>query len=120
MGNTMKDRIDRVIEIRKELKLTQTEFAKRLGIRQTALSMIELRHNDLTTQNVKLICLSFNVNEKWLRTGEGEMFKASPYEAEFFEIYKGLTEDIQHALLGFARELLEIQQKTDTKTEKTG
>jgi transcriptional regulator with XRE-family HTH domain len=110
---------ERLIAIRKALKLNQGEFAKRLGIKGGALSMIELGKNGLTDQNIKLICMIFNVNETWLRTGEGEMFNAasSPYEREFFEIYDGLMPETQQALLQFAKRLLQIQKKQSGKTQ---
>jgi transcriptional regulator with XRE-family HTH domain len=104
---------DRVTALRKALKLSQVEFAKRLGMRNTSLSSIEVGDNILTEKNIKLICVLFNVNEDWLRSGEGEMFKASssPYETEFFDIYNGLLPETQQALLQFARELLASQRK---------
>jgi transcriptional regulator with XRE-family HTH domain len=101
----------RIIEIRKHLKFNQDTFAARLGLRRTALSMIESGKNVLTEKNIKLICLTFNVNETWLRTGRGEMFGASPYEKEFFEIYKNLMPETQQALLRFAKDLLKMQKK---------
>jgi transcriptional regulator with XRE-family HTH domain len=104
---------NRVIAIRKALKLNQAEFAEHLGMKSTSLSMIEVGPNPLTEKNVKLICMLFNVNESWLRTGEGEMFSpaTSPYETEFFDIYKDLMPETQQALLQFARELLATQRK---------
>ena len=36
---------------------------------------MEKEGNTITRQNVKIICDAFNVNEHWLRTGEGDMFK---------------------------------------------
>jgi transcriptional regulator with XRE-family HTH domain len=101
---------DRIRVIRKALKLTQGEFAKRIGIKSTALSMVELGKNALTEQNIRLICMTFNVNDVWLRTGKGEMFAASPYEKEFFEIYRGLMPETQRALLRLAQDLLESQK----------
>lgn len=73
--------------------------------------MIEVGANLLTEKNIKLICMTFNVNECWLRTGEGEIFTASPYDREFFEIYRGLMPETQQALLNLARQLLDIQKK---------
>ena len=46
-----------------------------MGITTTAVSKIEKKTNNLTEQNIKAICREFNVNEEWLRTGNGEMFK---------------------------------------------
>jgi transcriptional regulator with XRE-family HTH domain len=108
--NTVKDRI---LELRNVLKLNQAEFAKRLGMKATGLSMIEVGSNPLTDKNIKLICMLFNVSETWLRTGSGEMFTASPYETEFFEIYKGLLPETQQALLEFSKRLLETQNKSE-------
>jgi transcriptional regulator with XRE-family HTH domain len=106
---------DRIRTIRKILKLSQSEFAERIGIKSTALSMIELGKNALTEQNIRLICMTFNVNDAWLRTGKGGMFVTSPfaaslYEKEFFEIYRSLMPETQQALLRLAQDLLESQK----------
>jgi transcriptional regulator with XRE-family HTH domain len=103
---------ERLTKIRKALQMNQEEFAERLGMTGRALSMIEVGTNLLTEKNIKFICMTFNVSELWLRTGEGEMFTASPYDREFFEIYQGLMPETQQALLNLARQLLEIQKKT--------
>jgi len=64
----------RLKELRKTLRLTQTEFAANLEMAQNSYSKIELGDNSLTEKNIFLICLIYGVNETWLRTGEGEMF----------------------------------------------
>ena len=65
---------ERVKELRKALNLTMEKFGDRLGVRKTAISLIESGRNNLTDQMLKLICREFSVNEDWLRTGSGEMF----------------------------------------------
>lgn len=65
---------ERVREIRKELNLTMDKFGERIGIKKSAVSLIEKGTNALTEQTMKSICREFNVNEHWLRTGKGEMF----------------------------------------------
>lgn len=65
---------ERVKEIRKSKGLTLEKFGERLGLKKNAISQIETGKNTLTEQNIKSICREFNVNETWLRTGEGEMF----------------------------------------------
>ena len=102
---------DRIRALRKALGLNQKEFAQRLGMKSTTLSMIEVGDNALTEKNIKLLCMIYNVNENWLRTGKGEMFAASPYEKEFFDIYNNLPPDIQKALLRLAKDLLAVQNK---------
>ena len=102
---------ERIRAIRKALKLNQGEFAKRLGMRGTALSMIEVGDSPLTEKNIRLICMTFNVDENWLRRGKGEMFTASPYEKEFFDIYENLFPETQESLLRLARDMLMTQKK---------
>ena len=46
-----------------------------LGVQRVTISWMEKEGNTITRQNVKIICDAFNVNEHWLRTGEGDMFK---------------------------------------------
>lgn len=116
----MKDNIvERMIAVRKTLKLSQREFADRLGIKRNAVSMIEVGINTLTDQNIKLICMNFNVHEEWLRTGIGEMFvpQPNPYEEEFFAIYRDLMAETQQSLFNLAKQLLETQKKLSAKAD---
>ena len=64
----------RVREVRKVLKLNQTEFGQRIGLKNGAISWIEKSGNTVTEQNIKLICEKFHVGKSWLLTGEGDMF----------------------------------------------
>jgi transcriptional regulator with XRE-family HTH domain len=104
---------NRIRIIRKKLKLNQWDFARQIGLTQTSLSMIELGKSTLTEKNIKLICVTFNVNENWFRTGKGEMFGvSSPYLKELMDIFDKLTADTQEFLLDMARNLLKKQEKS--------
>ena len=104
--------LDRIRLVRKTLKLKQGEFAERIGLTQTALSMIELGKSVLTEKNIKLICATFGIDEDWLKTGEGEMFGAlSPYENELLAVFGKLTADTQEFILEMAQNLLKRQEK---------
>lgn len=65
---------DRIKKIRKELDLTQQEFADKLGIKRNTVASYETGKSNLSDGAVSLICREFSVNEEWLRTGKGEMF----------------------------------------------
>lgn len=103
--------IERLKQLRKTLKLNQTNFAKQLGITQTAYSMIENGNNPLSDRYIKVICSTFGVNENWLRTGDGDIFFSSPYEKEFIEVFSNLAPATQQYLLLMAKELLSTQEK---------
>lgn len=64
---------ERIKKLRKALGLTQQEFAERLNIGRGTLANYEVGRNEPIDAVIALICREFNVNEKWLRTGEGEM-----------------------------------------------
>lgn len=84
---------DRIRELRKELDMTQQEFADRLKIKRNTIATYETGRNDPIDSVFALICREFNVNETWLRTGEGEMFipKSRDEElAEFFGRVQGI------------------------------
>lgn len=65
---------ERIRELRKSLNLTLEKFGEPIGLKKSALSLIESGRNAVTPQVVKSICREFNVNEEWLRDGTGEMF----------------------------------------------
>lgn len=76
---------ERVKQIRKEKKLTLERFGEKVGVTKQTISRIENGINALTEQMILSICREFNVNEEWLRTGEGEMFSEMPAEDEYFK-----------------------------------
>ena len=65
---------ERIKELRKTLDLTLEGFGNKIGVTKTTISRIENGVNSVTNQMLTSICREFNVNEEWLRTGEGEMF----------------------------------------------
>ena len=65
---------ERIKEVRKSLKLTLEKFGEKIGVKKNAISTVENNRNSLSEQMAKSVCREYNVNETWLRTGEGEMF----------------------------------------------
>ena len=73
---------DRIKIIRKEKKLTQVEFGDIIGVKGNTVTNYETGLRNPTDAVIKSICREFNVNEKWLRTGEGDMFNELDREQE--------------------------------------
>ena len=70
---------ERIRKIRESLgangkKISQAEFAKNIGIGATAIGNLEAGIRNPSDRTILDICREYNVNETWLRTGEGEMF----------------------------------------------
>ena len=74
----------RVRELRKALNLTLEKFCEPLGVGKTAISNIENGNRNLTNQMIISICREYSVNETWLRTGEGEMFRQPSDEIGYY------------------------------------
>lgn len=65
---------ERLRKLRKTLDLTQQEFADKLKVPRNTIGGYEVGKSNPSDAAVNNICNIFNVNEKWLRTGNGEMF----------------------------------------------
>ena len=81
---------ERIKAIRKEAGLTQQEFADRLGIARGNIGAYEVGKNAPSDAVIALICKTFNVNEAWLRNGEGEMFRQLSREEEIEQMAQTL------------------------------
>lgn len=64
----------RIKSLRKQLGLNQSEFAARIGVSQTAVAAWEAGTRNPMDAIIQSICREFGVSERWLRSGEGEMF----------------------------------------------
>ena len=63
-------------------KITQQEVADKLGLSQNFIWQIENGDRAPSDRTISDICREFNVNEVWLRTGEGEPFKEESREEQ--------------------------------------
>lgn len=68
---------ERLKLIRKESGLNQTEFGARINLSQTTIGLYESNNRSITDRALSQICSTFNINETWLKTGEGEMRRAT-------------------------------------------
>lgn len=85
---------ERIKEVRKSQGLTQQKFADRIGIKQNTIATYEMGRNNPIDPVVNAICREFNVNEAWLREGEGEMYRDLSRDEQLAEAFgRMLAED---------------------------
>jgi transcriptional regulator with XRE-family HTH domain len=102
---------NRIKEVRTKLKITQQEFADRIGCSRSGLANYEVGRNEPINSVIVAICREFNVNEEWLRTGKGEMFapvnRDKEIEAFMDTVMKSESAD-------FRRRLVSVLSKLDS------
>lgn len=98
----------RIRELIKALGLKQAEFAQRLGVSRPFVSELCSGSKNPSDRTIQDICREFNVNERWLRTGEGEMFVQLSREEE---ITKFAMEIIRDPGSEFQRQAISILAK---------
>ena len=96
---------ERVLLLRKNLKLNQTDFGKQLGIKAKSLSDIEHGKSSLTEQNRLAICRAFHIRDAWLRNGEEPMREPEPTKPtddldKILDSY-GLPREMRGLFLGY-------------------
>jgi len=135
----MEDILSRLRQFRAYTGLKQGEFAKRLKLPQNSYSQIETGVNPIKDRHIALICLTFGINEGWLRYGKGEMLdkeaadtvsgpeildeegKPLTYEEEkFIKTYRRLAEPNKSVARRQVDVLLDEQEKAEKKDEKAG
>jgi transcriptional regulator with XRE-family HTH domain len=76
----------RIKEIRKKLGIKQIDMANNLKMKQGSLSDIERgKVNNVKDYIITGICSHYLINDKWLRTGEGEMIEPSHSFEDFMQ-----------------------------------
>ena len=80
----------RIKAVRKSVGLTLEKFGERIGITASSVSAIEVGKNNPSEQTIRAICREFGVNEIWLRTGAGEMFRPEEESEELTRNLKRL------------------------------
>lgn len=83
---------DRLKKLRKTLDLTQQAFADRIGMKQNTIAQYEMGRTIPSDAIIFSICREFNVNENWLRTGEGDMFTEMSRDEQIEEFIGNLLQ----------------------------
>ena len=84
---------DRIKTVRKAARLTQQEFAEKLGLKQNTIATYEMGKTSPSERTMSDICRVFNVDPCWMETGEGEMFRAESADAELTRLVGELMAD---------------------------
>lgn len=84
---------DRIKLVRKHFGMTQSEFGEKIGIKGNTVTNYENGLRNPSDAVLHSICREFNVNEEWLRTGEGEMLTKLDREAEIAQLAATLFKD---------------------------
>ena len=94
---------DRIRDLRKALQMTQQEFAAKIGASRNSIASYETGARVPLDSVLTLISRTFNVNEDWLRTGEGQMFNEVTRDeriAEFVgEALNGKSDSIKRRMI---------------------
>ena len=104
----------RLVKIRETLKISQDELGTKIGISRFSVSNYESGKRNITERVIKDICREFDVNEEWLRTGEGEMFVELP---EGTELGKYIA-DVIGGEDDFIKNIIISYMKLDEKNKK--
>lgn len=83
---------NQIIALRKELGLSQAKFAEKLKLSRNFIGLIESGERSISERTINDICRIFNVNNHWLRTGEGEMFKPVNKNLQILEYFNDVAE----------------------------
>lgn len=65
---------ERIKQVRNSLGLTQQKFADAIKVKRNTVATYEMGKSEPSDSAISLMCKEFNINEDWLRTGNGEMF----------------------------------------------
>lgn len=100
-------------ELRKYLKMTQTEFGEQLGKTMRTIQEYERANRAITDGVLLNLQEKFNVNIDWMRTGQGEMFLNKKEEKNNrYEFLNRMLDDFSD------EELAEIIKTTQAMADK--
>ena len=103
----------RIKHLRQTLNMSQVEFAKAIYISNGYIAELECEHRRVNDRIIHLISLTFGVNEKWLKTGEGDMlFRTS---GEKLQRMAGLFNELPPKFQDYV--MLQIEQLLNVANE---
>ena len=100
---------DRIKEVRKIKGLTQQRFADELGLKRNTVGGYEIGTVTPSDRTIADISQKFDINESWLRTGEGEMMRPVSRDEEISsfmgDVMRGESDDFRRRLVAVLTKL---------------
>lgn len=84
---------NRIALVRKDNNCKQDAFAESIGLTKNFISLIETGKREPSDRTIKDICRVYNVNEEWLKTGEGEMYLPKSIEDDLANLTVDLLKE---------------------------
>ena len=84
---------DRIKELRKTLRLSQTAFGERIGLGRGSIKGFDEKTTVPTSSQLVVICKEYNVNPDWLNHGTGEMFLERDSDDEINDFLSSIMDD---------------------------
>lgn len=107
---------DRIKLIRKNNNLSMEKFGEKIGLKKNSISQIESGINNPSEAAIKSICREFNVNENWLKTGEGEPYQKRTRTQEIGEFANKVMSESDEA---FKKRFILALSKLDERDWET-
>lgn len=85
---------ERIKKIRNDHKLTQEEFANKLGVKRNTVATYEMGRSEPSSAVVSLICEKFSVNKDWLISGIGDPYKKRTKSQEIGVFINEVMKDV--------------------------
>ena len=100
----------RISDLIKALNMRQVEFGEAIKVNQSYISKLIVGKRIPSDRTISYICNEFDVNEEWLRTGEGSMFIERTKDEELSYLIGKLLSDEEDS---FKKRLIAALLKLD-------
>lgn len=110
---------ERIRLLRKELGLNQSDFGNKIGVKQGTVAGYESGARTPLDAVVSSICREFDVNEEWLRTGEGAMFEQMTEQQKLLKYTGMLLKDKDSAIVNAIQSFIVTYEQLDDTSKAT-
>lgn len=84
---------ERLRIVRKDLRLSQGEVGKAIGITASRVSQLELDQYQINERTLKDLCKTFSISREWLIDGVGDMYTKSESKEQLVLSFAELIEE---------------------------
>jgi transcriptional regulator with XRE-family HTH domain len=93
------------------LNLSQQELADKVGLQRNTISLIENGRRNASERTIRDICSNLNVNENWLKSGQGDTFIEASEEDSLLLLLEQLKNSESDTLKVLVKKITYLNEK---------